>query len=76
MALALGSPDLISDIVAVDNSPADVSLSREFPDYVRAMKKVQAAQTTRQAEADEILAEVEKVSTTKSVLLGSCILSC
>jgi hypothetical protein len=61
MALALSSPDLVSDIVAVDNAPVDVTLGRDFAEYVRAMKKIQDAQTTRQAEADRILQEVEKV---------------
>lgn len=61
MTLALSSPELVSDIVAVDNAPVDVTLSRDFPKYVRAMKKIQDAQTTRQAEADRILEEVEKV---------------
>lgn len=62
MAVALSSPNLISDIVAVDNAPVDATLSRDFTEYVRAMKKIEDAQTTRQADADKILQEVEEVS--------------
>jgi hypothetical protein len=72
MAVALSSPNLISDIVAVDNAPVDATLSRDFAEYVRAMKKIEDAQTTRQADADKILQEVEEVSHVhySSVVLG------
>ncbi|KAF0642393.1 hypothetical protein FPSE5266_20118 [Fusarium pseudograminearum] len=71
MALALRSPDLVSDIVAVDNAPVDVSLSRDFPKYVRAMKKIQEAGVTRQSEADKILSEVEESLPIRQFLLGN-----
>ncbi|KAF7562593.1 hypothetical protein G7046_g1545 [Stylonectria norvegica] len=61
MTLALKSPELIADIVAVDNAPVDSTLSRDFAEYIRAMKKIQGANVTRQSEADDILAEHEKV---------------
>lgn len=61
MTLALSSPDLVSDIVAVDNAPADKTLSRDFAEYVRGMKKIQQAEVTRQGDADKILQEFEKV---------------
>lgn len=61
MTLALSSPDLVKDIVAVDNAPVDSTLSRDFAEYVRGMKKIQAARVVRQAEADAILEEFEKV---------------
>ncbi|RSL91920.1 hypothetical protein CEP52_014117 [Fusarium oligoseptatum] len=56
MALALRSPELVADIVAVDNAPVDVTLSRDFAEYVRAMKKINDAKVTRQAEATRFLA--------------------
>jgi pimeloyl-ACP methyl ester carboxylesterase len=71
MALALRSPDLVSDIVAVDNAPVDVSLSRDFPKYVRAMKKIQEAGVTRQSEADKILSEYEESLPIRQFLLGN-----
>ncbi|EMT64935.1 Abhydrolase domain-containing protein C22H12.03 [Fusarium odoratissimum] len=71
MALALRSPELVADIVAVDNAPVDVSLSRDFPKYVRAMKKIQEAGVTRQAEADKILSEYEESLPIRQFLLGN-----
>lgn len=61
MTLALRSPDFVSSLVAVDNAPMDGILGPEFPDYVRSMKKIDAAGVTRQAEADRILQEAEEV---------------
>lgn len=61
MALALRSPDLITDIVAVDNAPVDANLAGDFGGYIRGMKKIQDANITRQSEADAILSEYEKV---------------
>jgi hypothetical protein len=69
MTLALSSPDLVSDIVAVDNAPVDVTLSRDFAEYVRAMKKIQEAKVTRQSDADKILQESEKVKCTATCLV-------
>lgn len=61
MTLALQSPELVTDIIAVDNAPVDVTLSRDFAEYIRGMKKINDAGVTRQAEADSILEEYEKV---------------
>lgn len=66
MALALQSPDLVADVVAVDNAPVDVTLSRDFAEYVRGMKKIDAAGVTRQSEASEILREYEEVRNTQT----------
>jgi hypothetical protein len=62
MALALKSPDLVANLIAVDNAPVDVMLGKDFATYIRAMKKIQEAGCTRQSEADKLLAEVEPVS--------------
>lgn len=61
MALALRSPELVADLVAVDNAPIDAILSRDFAKYVQGMKRIQDANVTRQSEADKILEEYEKV---------------
>lgn len=63
MTLALRSPEMISNFVAVDNAPVDIALNSDFLKYIRAMKKIQDADITRQAEADEILQAFEEVQT-------------
>jgi len=71
MTLALRSPDLIHDIVAVDNAPVDANLGSDFAKYVRAMKRIDEAGVTRQAEADKILAEYEEAVPVRQFLLGN-----
>lgn len=61
MTIALRTPGKVSDIIAVDNAPVDAILSSGFSGYVRAMKKIEAAEVTRLSEADKILQEVEPV---------------
>jgi pimeloyl-ACP methyl ester carboxylesterase len=50
MTLALRSPDLVANIVAVDNAPVDAALKNDFGGYV-----------TKQSEADTILQEYAEV---------------
>ncbi|KFH46242.1 Abhydrolase domain-containing protein-like protein [Hapsidospora chrysogenum ATCC 11550] len=72
MTLALRSPELVANIVSVDNAPADKVLGRGFAEYVRGMKRIQDANVTRQAEADKILEEYEEVSLPiRQFLLGN-----
>jgi len=71
MTLALTAPDMVNDIVSVDNAPVDSTLSRDFAEYVRGMKKVEDAKTTRQSEADKILEEFEKALPIRQFLLGN-----
>jgi hypothetical protein len=61
MALALSDPDLVKDIVVVDNAPWDASLGSDFPKYIQGMRKIEDSGVGHQAEADEILREYEKV---------------
>lgn len=61
MTLALRSPGMVKDLVAVDNAPVDAILSTDFAKYVRGMKKVEAAGVSSQREADAIMAEFEEV---------------
>jgi pimeloyl-ACP methyl ester carboxylesterase len=61
MTLALKSPELVANLIAVDNAPVDAILSRDFPRYVRGMKSIQEANVTRQSDADKILEKVETV---------------
>ncbi|PBP16963.1 hypothetical protein BUE80_DR012313 [Diplocarpon rosae] len=60
MTLALRSPDLIHDLVSVDNAPVDVALQSNFAEYIRGMKKIEEARVIRQAEADEVLRTYEE----------------
>jgi hypothetical protein len=64
MALALKSPELVEDIVSVDNAPIDAALLSNFGKYIQGMKKIEEAGVTRQAEADNILKDYEKVQPT------------
>lgn len=62
MTLALQNPDLIDDIVSVDNAPIDAALLSSFGKYIQGMKRIEEAGITRQAEADAILKDYEEVS--------------
>jgi len=62
MAIALRAPDLVQDLVAVDNAPVDATLSSDFAKYVKGMAKIQESSVTRQADADKILRDYEEVS--------------
>ncbi|KAK7443841.1 hypothetical protein Landi51_08800 [Colletotrichum acutatum] len=61
MTLALKSPELVQDIVAVDNAPVDAVLESSFSKYIQGLKRIEAANITKQAEADDILKEYEDV---------------
>lgn len=61
MTLALKSPELVQDIVAVDNAPVDAVLESSFSKYIQGLKRIEAANITKQAEADEILKDYEDV---------------
>jgi len=61
MTFALKYPDVIQDIVSVDNAPINLALLSSFGKYIQAMKKIEDAGVTRQLEADKILMEYEQV---------------
>ena len=71
MTLALTSPSLIASLIAVDNAPVDARLESDFARYIQGMKKIDAANVTRQAEADAILEPYEKSLTIRQFLLGN-----
>lgn len=71
MTLALTSPSLIASLIAVDNAPVDARLESDFARYIQGMKKIDAADVTRQAEADAILEPYEKSLTIRQFLLGN-----
>jgi len=61
MTLALGSPDMVQDVIVVDNAPVDAAIGSDFARYIRGMKKIDEANVTRQSEADDILRDFEDV---------------
>lgn len=71
MTLALQSPEIVHDIVAVDNAPIDAALLGQFGVYIQAMKKIEEAGVTRQAEADKILKNYEDSLPIRHFLLGN-----
>ncbi|KAK1835838.1 Alpha/Beta hydrolase protein [Podospora conica] len=71
MTLALRSPSLIANIISVDNAPIDARLESDFARYIRGMKEIDAADVTRQAEADKILQPYESSLTIRHFLLGN-----
>lgn len=71
MTLALHEPDLVANLVAVDNAPVDARLGSDFARYIRGMKKIDEADVTRQADADKILEPYEKSLTIRQFLLGN-----
>jgi pimeloyl-ACP methyl ester carboxylesterase len=73
MTLALRSPEILNDIVSVDNAPIDAALLSNFGKYIQGMKKIEEAGVTRQAEADKILVDYEEVRT--SLLNGFLLFS-
>ncbi|KAH6686129.1 abhydrolase domain-containing protein [Plectosphaerella plurivora] len=71
MTLALKSPELVHDVVAVDNAPVDALLESNFGKYVQGMKKIDEAAITRQAEANAILQAYEPSAPVRQFLLGN-----
>ncbi|KAI1491119.1 alpha beta hydrolase fold family [Biscogniauxia mediterranea] len=71
MTLALGQPDLVRDIVAVDNAPVDAVLSTSFAKYIQGMRRIEEAGVRRQSEADKILQEYEESLPIRQFLLGN-----
>ena len=62
MTLALRSPEIVANIIAVDNAPVDVALDGNFARYIHGMERVESASITRQADADKLLQKCEQVS--------------
>lgn len=60
MTTALQEPELVSKLVVVDMPPVSLRLGRSFRQYIEAMKEIEAAQVSKQSEADAILARYEQ----------------
>lgn len=71
MTLALCEPDLVTDIVAVDNAPVDATLASDFARYIQGMRKIEQFALEKQSEADNILQEYEKSLPIRQFLLSN-----
>lgn len=69
MTIAVAAPDLVHDIVSVDNAPIDAAISGDFAKYVRGMREIEQAGVKRQAEADKILEQYEPSLAIRQFLL-------
>lgn len=63
MAVSLRRPDLVRDIIAVDNAPVEAMLSSSFGRYMQAMRRIEDSNVQKQSEADAILKDIEPVCT-------------
>lgn len=61
MVVALRRPELVANLIPVDNAPVDAALKSDFGKYVQGMRKVEEAKISKQSEADEILKDYEEV---------------
>ncbi|KAL2001450.1 hypothetical protein VTN02DRAFT_1766 [Thermoascus thermophilus] len=73
MTVALRHPELVSALIPVDNSPIRAPLRSDFAKYVRGMQAVEAAQVSKQSEADQILQEYEPSLPVRQFLLTNLI---
>lgn len=64
--MALNSPDLISDVIAIDNCPIRLPLVEGFSNYIEALAKVNDANVRTHLEADGILKNYGEVLYTPS----------
>ncbi|KAG2412005.1 hypothetical protein HFD88_009561 [Aspergillus terreus] len=75
MAVALGSPELVSALVPVDNAPVNAVLKSDFGKYVRGMQHIEAQKVTKQSDADKILQEYEESLPIRQFLLTNLVRS-
>ncbi|KAJ9385556.1 hypothetical protein DTO063F5_4149 [Paecilomyces variotii] len=73
MTVALRSPNLVSALVPVDNSPVKAPLQSDFRKYVNGMLEIEAAKVTKQSEADKILQPFEQSLPIRQFLLTNLI---
>lgn len=55
--------NMLSNLIVADIAPSKGDLSPEFKGYVDGMKKIEASKVSTRKEAQDILAEYEKVRT-------------
>lgn len=63
LTLSLHAPDLISNVVAIDNCPISLPIPADFQKYIHALAEVNKARIRTHSEGGRILAKYEEVST-------------
>ncbi|KAJ5698709.1 Alpha/Beta hydrolase protein [Penicillium macrosclerotiorum] len=71
LTVALHSPNLVSNIVAVDNCPIHLPLVADFSRYLEGMKEIDKMQVRTHVEAEEILRRYEQSAAVRSWLLSN-----
>ena len=64
LTLALHAPDLVSDVVAVDNCPISLPIPGDFQKYMEGLIEVEQARVRTHMEGERILAKFEEVRLT------------
>ena len=62
LTLSLHAPDLISNVVAIDNCPISLPIPADFQKYIDALAEVNKARIKTHSEGERILAQYEEVS--------------
>lgn len=75
MTVALRKPQIVENLVSVDNAPVDAALKSDFGKYVQGMRKVEEARVQKQSEADDILKPFEQVTGLSLPFSKACIVS-
>ncbi|EAA26606.2 alpha/beta-hydrolase [Neurospora crassa] len=71
MTVALTHPDLVQNIISVDNAPVDARLQSSFARYIQGLKKIEEAGVSSLSAADKILEPYEKDLVVRQFLLGN-----
>ncbi|RDA90082.1 hypothetical protein CP533_5559 [Ophiocordyceps camponoti-saundersi (nom. inval.)] len=71
MTLALREPDLVANLIPVDNAPVLSPINKEFSHYIRGMVEVEAAGLTNRVNADERLQQYVPSLAVRQFLLAN-----
>ncbi|RCI14005.1 hypothetical protein L249_8139 [Ophiocordyceps polyrhachis-furcata BCC 54312] len=71
MNLALREPDLVANLISVDNAPVLSPINKEFSEYIRGMVEVEAAGVTNRVNADERLQQFVPSLAVRQFLLAN-----
>lgn len=62
LTLSLHAPDLISNVVAIDNCPISLPIPPDFQKYIDALAEVNKARIKTHSEGERVLAKYEEVN--------------
>ncbi|KAF8433127.1 prolyl oligopeptidase-like protein [Terfezia claveryi] len=75
MAVSLRRPDLVRDIIAIDNAPIEAMMGSSFGQYIQAMRRIEDANLQKQSDANSILKEYEPEILIRQFLLTNLVRS-